>query len=85
MHGFANTRQKNKQSEFTLQWQLSQVLEVKWESSQSGKITDWCTFQMLEDPDELAVLEEIQQELILQGNVSTRFLTPIWFVVSLTF
>lgn len=32
---------------------------------------------MLEDPDELAVLEEIQQELILQGNVSTHFLTPV--------
>lgn len=24
---------------------------------------------MLEDPDELAVLEEIQQELILQGKI----------------
>ncbi|XP_006029207.1 RPA-interacting protein isoform X3 [Alligator sinensis] len=32
--------------------------------------TDWCIFQMLEDPDELAVLEEIQQELIFQEQLT---------------
>lgn len=32
---------------------------------------------MLEDPYELAVLDEIQQELILQGNFSAHLLAPV--------
>lgn len=43
-----------------------------------------CAFQMPQDPDELAVLDEIQQELILQGNFSARFLTPLGAVPLLT-
>ncbi|NWH65149.1 RIP protein, partial [Geococcyx californianus] len=50
---------------------VPEVMEEEWqalqaESSQNGRVMESCTFQMLEDPDELAVLEEIQQELILQ-------------------
>lgn len=43
-----------------------------------------CAFQMPQDPDELAVLDEIQQELILQGNFSARFLTLLGAVPLLT-
>lgn len=38
---------------------------------------------MPEDPDELAVLDEIQQELILQGNFSVLFLTLLGAVLLL--
>ncbi|KFP07095.1 RPA-interacting protein, partial [Calypte anna] len=44
---------------------VQEVMEQEWQTLQDG-VTDCCTFQMQEDPDELAVLEEIQQELILQ-------------------
>ncbi|NXK08194.1 RIP protein, partial [Herpetotheres cachinnans] len=54
---------------------VQEVMEQEWQSlptlggRENGRVTDRCTFQMLEDPDELAVLEDIQQELILQEQL----------------
>uniref|UniRef100_A0A8B9BZF2 RPA interacting protein n=1 Tax=Anser brachyrhynchus TaxID=132585 RepID=A0A8B9BZF2_9AVES len=44
-------------------------VEVMGECSRYGRTADCCAFQMLEDPHELAVLDEIQQELILQEQL----------------
>ncbi|XP_054022553.1 RPA-interacting protein [Dryobates pubescens] len=51
---------------------VQEVMEIEWQTLQAGQQSlpalgaVMALDQMLEDPDELAVLEEIQQELILQ-------------------
>ncbi|XP_051491747.1 RPA-interacting protein isoform X1 [Apus apus] len=48
-----------------------EVMEQEWQTLQEG--LPWggeALAQMPEDPDELAVLEEIEQELILQGQLA---------------
>ncbi|NWS32157.1 RIP protein, partial [Polioptila caerulea] len=45
---------------------VQEVMEQEWQELQDGEQP---MEQMLEDPDELAVLEEIQQELILQEQL----------------
>uniref|UniRef100_A0A669PSQ8 RPA-interacting protein N-terminal domain-containing protein n=1 Tax=Phasianus colchicus TaxID=9054 RepID=A0A669PSQ8_PHACC len=52
---------------------VPEVMEREWRSLQAER----------GDPDELAVLDEIQQELILQGKFSVRFLTPLRAVLLL--
>ncbi|NXH11973.1 RIPA protein, partial [Bucco capensis] len=44
---------------------VQEVMELEWQTLQAPEGKE-ALAQMLEDPDELAVLEEIQQELILQ-------------------
>ncbi|XP_035199282.1 RPA-interacting protein [Oxyura jamaicensis] len=46
---------------------VPEVMELEWRSLQAARRGD--TVQMLEDPHELAVLDEIQQELILQEQL----------------
>ncbi|NWH75829.1 RIP protein, partial [Piaya cayana] len=55
---------------------VPEVMEQEWQALQAGgaaqspaqvrRESQTCPFQRLEDPDEAAVLEEIQQELLLQ-------------------
>ncbi|NXV86225.1 RIP protein, partial [Calonectris borealis] len=45
---------------------VQEVMEQEWQESLASLGGKEALAQMLEDPDELAVLEEIQQELILQ-------------------
>ncbi|NWS71589.1 RIP protein, partial [Crotophaga sulcirostris] len=46
---------------------VPEVMEQEWQALRAGGAAEDLA-QMLEDPDELAVLEEIQQELILQEH-----------------
>ncbi|XP_035414970.1 RPA-interacting protein isoform X2 [Cygnus atratus] len=46
---------------------VPEVMELEWHSLQAARRGD--AAQMLEDPHELAVLDEIQQELILQEQL----------------
>ncbi|NXY76551.1 RIPA protein, partial [Glareola pratincola] len=57
---------------------VQEVMELEWQGLQESPPDPGgkeALAQMPEDPDELAVLEEIQQELILQGNLSVNDLT----------
>ncbi|NXW02646.1 RIP protein, partial [Fregetta grallaria] len=48
---------------------VREVMEQEWRTLQAAQESPPAPAQMLEDPDELAVLEEIQQELILQEQL----------------